>query len=137
MSGLLFLLVIDWLMRRVTDVGQTGIEWVEGTVLEDLDYADDLGLVSDNLEDTQEKMTRLARNAETVGLKVSARKTEVLRINTQDDRAVMLEGQALADCERFTYLGSVMSKKGGTEDDINNRLVKARMSFLSLKTVWS
>ena len=137
LSGLLFLLVIDWLMKRVTEMRSTGIEWVNDTVLEDLDYADDLGLVSNNFNDTQEKMTRLARRARMVGLRVSAKKTEILRLNTQEDRSVMLEGQALKDCEVFTYLGCKMSKTGGTEDDINNRIHKARGAFVSLKAVWS
>jgi hypothetical protein len=47
-----------------------------GTLLEDLDYADDLGLVSNNFEDAQEKMTRLSKKAKTVGLKVSAKKSK-------------------------------------------------------------
>jgi hypothetical protein len=75
LSGLLFLLAINWLMKRVTEARKTGIEWFEGEVLENLDYADDLGLVSENFEDTQEKMTRLARKTKNLGLKVSTKKT--------------------------------------------------------------
>jgi hypothetical protein len=137
LSGLLFLLVIDWLMKRVTEMRNTGIKWVGNTVLEDLDYADDLDLVSNNFDDTQEKMTRLARRAGVVGLRVSAKKTEILCLNTQEARSVMLEGQILKDCEVFTYRGWKMNKTGGTEDDINNRICKARGGFISLKTVWS
>jgi hypothetical protein len=134
--GLVFHLVIDWLMRKVTSVRETGIEWIDRTVLEDLDYADDLGLVSSNFDDTQEKMKRLARKAKSVGLKVSAKTTEILRIKMEDDRRIMLEGQALGDCEKFTYLGSMMSKTGGSEEDVSNRLSKARISFIGLKMVW-
>jgi hypothetical protein len=71
LSGLLFLLVIDWLMRRTTEVRGTGIEWVFNTVLEDLDYADDLGLVSDNFDDALEKMTSFVRNFPCQTLKIS------------------------------------------------------------------
>ena len=136
LSGLLFLLAIDWLMKRVTEKRQTGIEWINGETLEDLDYADDLGLVSDDFDDTQEKMMRLSRNAKKLGLKVSAKKTEILRINSWDNRKVMLEGQALKDCERFTYLGSIVSQSGGTEEDVNNRVNKARNAFVGLRNIW-
>jgi sensor histidine kinase YesM len=86
LSGLLFLLVIDWLMKRVTENGSLGVRWIGEEILEDLDYADNLGLVSENFEDTQEKMNRLAEEARVMGLKVSAKKTEILRINTKDDK---------------------------------------------------
>ena len=41
MSGFLFLLVIDWIMRKAIH-GRTGIRWNLMDVLEDLDYADDI-----------------------------------------------------------------------------------------------
>ena len=37
LSGLLFVIVIDWLMREMTFARNTGVEWVEGEILEDLD----------------------------------------------------------------------------------------------------
>ncbi|KAL9981556.1 hypothetical protein ACROYT_G010273 [Oculina patagonica] len=45
MSGFLFLLVIDWVMRRTVVHAGTGIRWKMTTTLEDLDFADDLALI--------------------------------------------------------------------------------------------
>ena len=56
LSGLLFRVIIDWLMNWTTWRRDTGVEWVDGEVLEDVDYADDLALLSDDTEDAQEKM---------------------------------------------------------------------------------
>ena len=67
LSGLLFVIVIDWLMKRTTEGRDTGVEWVNGEILEDIDYADDLALPSEGYEDAQEKMTRLARRARGCG----------------------------------------------------------------------
>ena len=44
MSGLLFLLVVDWVMRNTLQEGNTGIRWKCNTKLEDLDFADDIAL---------------------------------------------------------------------------------------------
>jgi hypothetical protein len=59
LSGLLFLLVVDWLLRKTVenqwDGHNTGVKWVDGEALEDLDYADDLALVSENFDDVQGK----------------------------------------------------------------------------------
>ena len=38
--------------------------------MEDLDYADDLALISEGVDDVQEKIGRLVRKAKTVGLTV-------------------------------------------------------------------
>ena len=46
MSGFLFLLVIDWVMRRTVEKENTGIRWRMTSRLEDLDFADDLVLLS-------------------------------------------------------------------------------------------
>ena len=53
LSELLFLVVIDWLMKQTTEglIEDTGLGWVEDEILEDLDYADDLALPSESIED--------------------------------------------------------------------------------------
>jgi hypothetical protein len=71
--------------------------------LEDVDYADDLGLVTENVRQAQERMTRLARKAKGVGLKVSGKKTQIMRMNCEDDGRILLEGQVLEDVEKFVY----------------------------------
>ena len=45
MSGFLFLLVIDFVMKRSVEREPTGIRWNFTTKLEDLDFADDLALL--------------------------------------------------------------------------------------------
>ena len=46
MSGLLFLLVIDWIMKRTVESANTGIRWKLWSELDDLDFADDIALTS-------------------------------------------------------------------------------------------
>ena len=42
MSGFLFLLTVDWTMRRTTERHRNGIRWDFTSTLEDLDFADDI-----------------------------------------------------------------------------------------------
>ena len=46
MSSLLFILAVDWVMRSTLKGENTGIRWTLISNLEDLDYADDLALLS-------------------------------------------------------------------------------------------
>ena len=83
MSGFIFLLVVDWIMRRTTENGNTGIRWKFMSKLEDLDFADDIALLSSTQQHAQVKATRLNKYVAQTGLRINKKKTEVLRINSK------------------------------------------------------
>jgi len=78
MSGLLFLIVVDWLMRNSLQEGSTGIRWKFTTKLEDLDFADDIALLSSTKKHIQTKIDKLAHETERVGLNVNADRCKLL-----------------------------------------------------------
>ncbi|GFR68968.1 retrovirus-related Pol polyprotein from type-1 retrotransposable element R2 [Elysia marginata] len=78
MSALLFSIAIDWVMRQTTEDQNRGIRWNLFTNLEDLDFADDLALLSHTHHHIQEKTGRLNTYAKQIGLKISKKKTEDL-----------------------------------------------------------
>ena len=76
MSGFLFLLVINWVMRRSVEGGaRKGIRWTMTTMLEDLDFAQDLALISSTFTQIQ-MIDHLNRNEMGTGLKISTKKTK-------------------------------------------------------------
>ena len=72
MSGFLFLFPIDWVMSRVAEGRRTGIRWKFISVLEDLDFADDIALLSSRYVDIKDKPSRLADEAARFGLRINA-----------------------------------------------------------------
>ena len=136
MSSLLFNLVIDWVMRRTTEGPQRGIRWTPFTYLEDLDFADDLALTSHTHSHIQDKTNRLCEYGGQVGLTVSLKKTETMILNSNDQTPVKAYGTDLPTTEEFTYLGSKVRVDGGAEDDIKNRLNKARNAMRALNNIW-
>ena len=60
LSPLIFLIVIDSVMRQTTSGTRTGIQWTFAKQLEYLDLADDLCLLSYTQQDMQTKTERLA-----------------------------------------------------------------------------
>ena len=137
MSGLLFLLAVDWVMRNTLQEGNTGIRWKFNTKLEDLDFADDIALLSSTRQHIQAKTDKLTHEAERVGLKVNVDKCKLLRINSRNNDVVEVNGRGIEDVDRFVYLGATVSKEGGGTEDIQNRVVKARGIFLRLKKIWN
>ena len=57
LSPFFFLLVIDWSMKTTTTGRYNGIQWTLWTQLDDLDFADDLALLSHNHKQMQDKTT--------------------------------------------------------------------------------
>ena len=64
-------------------------------------------------------------------MQININKTEVTQVNNNRREAIQLQGKEIkeADSDSFTYLGSVVSKGGGTDEDIRNRINKARHVF--------
>jgi len=55
MSSTLFIIAIDWVLRQTTADTPRGIRWGTFSTLEDLDFADDLALLSHTHQHIQEK----------------------------------------------------------------------------------
>ena len=84
MSGFLFVLVIDWIMRKATR-RKRGIQWGLDT-MEDLDFADDLALLSTPRRNVQQKTNGLEVHAKKTGLHINTAKTKVMKIKTDDTK---------------------------------------------------
>ena len=106
MAGFLFLLALDWVMRKATADKRRGVRWNFTAVLEDLDFADDIALLSSKFNDLHEKTRRLAEEAARVGLKLNARKCKTLRTEFASSReSIVVHGEEVEDVEEFTYFG--------------------------------
>ena len=106
-------------------------------MLEDLDFVDDIVLISSKYEHIQNKLNRLVHNAGKLGLKLNAQKCKVMRMNTRREDKVMIGREEVEDVEEFVYLGTTVTKEGGGTEDIKKRLSKARGAFFNLKKIWN
>ena len=113
LSPTIFLMVVDWVMRQSTAGQRTGIQWTFTKQLEDLDFADDISLLSHRQQDAQEKLCRVAAEAEKTGLQINIGKTEAMRVNNKQDDPLRLHQENIKEVDKFVYLGSVVSKVGG------------------------
>ena len=137
LSPFLFLLSIDWIMKSMTTGKRNGIQWTLWTQLDDLDFVDDLALLSHRRNQMQDKTTRLESTSKQTGLKINTRKTGLMRFNTTSNAAVTVGGEPIKEVESFVYLGSVIDQQGGTDRDLTARVGKARGAFVMLKKVWA
>ncbi|PVD22635.1 hypothetical protein C0Q70_15890 [Pomacea canaliculata] len=137
LSPLLFLIAIDWVMKQATSERRNGIQWTLWSQLDDLDFADDLTLLSHSHRQMQDKSSEIQSASAQVGLHIHQGKTKLLKVNTDCEEPIRMDGEPLEEVDAFTYLGSVVDKQGGTDADVKMRISKARGAFIQLRRVWN
>ena len=104
-------------------------------MLEDIDFADVIALLSSNANHLQKKTNDVNLNAMKICLKINKKKTKTMQF-VQSPPQITLENEILEEVDEFTYLGSTISKSNATEKDMTNRLQKAKSSFHQLNKIW-
>ena len=136
MSGFLFLLAIDWVMRQTVEGERTGIRWNFTTRLEDLDFADDIALLSSTIDHLHHKTEKLEENAGRVGLKLNAKKCKVLKVNSKRETPIIVNNNTVEEVDKFCYLGANVSSDGGSNADIKKRIALACAAMKKLHRIW-
>ena len=95
LSPFLFLLVIDWIMKTTTTGRNNGILWTLWTQLDDLDFADDLALLSHNQSQMQDKTSLLETTSAGTGLKINRKKTKLMNMNTTANAPITVGGEPI------------------------------------------
>ena len=78
MYGFIFLLAVDWVTRKTTRHGNTGIRWKFNSFMENLDFAYDLAMNSISTKNIQTKINILGRCAKKTGIKINTAKTATI-----------------------------------------------------------
>ena len=137
LSPLLFLIAIDWTMKRSTKHHRTGIQWNLFSQLEDLDFADDLALLSETHKNMQQKTERLQEKNIQLGLKINVGKTKVMKLNSRSSEPISLGVVLLRKYKTSsTSIGINISANGGADKDVELRVNKARHAFRTLRPAW-
>ncbi|VDO52612.1 unnamed protein product [Schistosoma margrebowiei] len=124
-------------MKTSTSERKHGIQWTAQNQLDDLDFADDLALLSHTREQMQIKTASVAAVSAPVGLSIHKRKIKVLKFKMENSNPITLDDETLEDVESLTYLGSIIDEQEGSDADVKARIGKARAAFLHLKNIWN
>ncbi|VDP62960.1 unnamed protein product [Schistosoma mattheei] len=122
-------------MKTSKSEGKHGIQWTVRMQLDDLDFADDLALLSHTQQQMQEKTTSVAAASAAVGLNIHKGKSRILQYNTTCTNPITIDGEDLEDVKTFTYLGSIIDEHSGSNADVNAWISKTRAAYLQLKNI--
>ena len=99
-------------------------------VLTDLDFADDIALLSDEIQQAQELLLRVRSECKKVGLGINAKKTKGLAFNIEEPPPLQTaEGTDIEWVKDFKYLGSWV------EDSIKDLSVRKALAWKALNSM--
>ena len=105
-------------------------------IVSELLYADDAALCATSAEQLQNLLDCFSSSCDKFGLTISLKKTVTMSQATESHHFTINE-TTLDDVEKFTYLGSTLSKNTTLDQEIATRLGKASTTFGRLtKRVW-
>ena len=114
---------------------------VQEESVRDMLFADDCALNDATEAQMQQSMDCFSTACDNFGLTISTKKTEVLHQPAPQKQYVAPEitvnGEVLKAVEKFTYLGSTLSRSATIDDEVEMRIAKASSAFGQLRgTVW-
>ena len=140
----LFAIVIDFIMCKTYENHEIELGFKlqrrrstrhPDVTVTDLDFADDLALITEEIEQGQEVLNRLETEAEGVGLLCNAKKTEVQVINQTPPVIITSKsGDQLKVVDNFKYLGSWIKS---SENDLKVRKSMAWSACYKMRKIWN
>ena len=115
-----------------------GVQLDEQTRITDLEYADDVVVLGDNMIDIQQLLDRIYNSSSKIGMEINVGKTKYFTsCISGNSLALSIRGQPIEMVHSFKYLGSIILPNGQAYKEVDNRIAHARSAFVRLKkTLW-
>eukprot|EP00057_Strongylocentrotus_purpuratus_P023161 XP_011677635.1 PREDICTED: uncharacterized protein LOC105444715 [Strongylocentrotus purpuratus] len=137
LSPQLFNILLEAVMLYAIHDTKIGVR-VQGQLINNLRFADDIVLIADNDRDLQTIVDLVHQSSSNFGLKINITKTEVQAISKQPQLLnINVGGEQLKQVDKFTYLGGTISQTGSCSEEVKHRIGKAIGAFQALKKIWA
>ena len=144
LAPFLFIVALDYALRSAIDGREEELGFtlkkrasrrVAAKMVTDFDFADDISLLSDTVEQACTLLLAVEQECIRIGLGLNAKKTKVMPINikAEDVTVKTLDGTQLEVVDDFKYLGSWVAS---TERDIRIRRAQAWSALHKMKKIW-
>lgn len=134
LSPYLFNIYTEFIFRESTEMNGVNIG---GRNINNLRYADDTVLITNNQEDLQSLVNTVKENSEINGLEMNVKKTKVMVMSKKTDKkaTIKINGKELEQVVHFKYLGQQITVDGKSENEIKIRIGTARTCFTSMSSL--
>ncbi|VDP62119.1 unnamed protein product [Schistosoma mattheei] len=123
-------MVVGWIMKTFTSDGKHRIQWITCTQINDLDFADNIALLSHTHKQMQVKTTTVVAASTSVNLNIHKGRTKIFEYNAENTNPITLDGPALEEVETFTYVVSIIDGRERSDADVKAQIGKVRTAFI-------
>ena len=135
LSPNLYNLYTEKIVREIE--GMPGV--VIGAVnINNLRYADDTGLLALSSGKLQDLINIVNEKGKEYGMSINIKKTEVMVVTKKEvtpSAKITIEGRAIEQVKKFTYLGHLITDNGKCHSEITRRIEIARGAFNNISKV--
>ena len=115
----------------------SGVGLLPGGTVSDLEYADDVVLLSEDPGSLQDSLCSLGKSAAMFGMRFAPPKCKMMLQDWVGATPNMsIKGQFIEHVDKFTYLGSYINPDGSIAEELPSRIQKARVAFSNLHHLW-
>ena len=115
----------------------SSIHLLQGCDLTDLDYADDIALVSEDPVSLQTFLSNLDECSRLFGMRFAPSKCKLMLQDwVSTTHSLTISGETLEVVDKFVYLGSCLTNDGRISEEVSKRIQKARLAFSKLRHLW-
>ena len=132
LSPYLFNMYTEIIMRKALDSTETGIK-IGGQVSDNMRYADDTTLVEDTEHGMKNLIKRVKDESEKAGLYLNIKKTKLM--TTDNITEFKIDDEYIEIVESFIFLGSQITRNGGSDSEIRRRIGLTRTTMKKLAHV--
>ena len=132
----MFNLLLEAMMSCAMNSVEAGVT-LNGQILNNLRFADDIDLVAESPYQLQELTDSVHDSSRRFGLRINVQKTKTMTIGKQHkELKVRLDGEELEQVTEFVYLGGLITEDGQCTKDIKRRIGLASAMFGRLSRMW-
>jgi hypothetical protein len=135
MSPTIFISYLERVMDAIR-TRQSGVS-VNGTLINNLRFADDIDLIETALKILQENLSTVKTEGEKAGLRINIGKTKSMVFGESSlAQPLKVENNEIENVSEFVYLGSLLTWDNDCSAEIKRRIAKAMGAMAGLRTIW-
>ena len=136
LSPMCFNLYTEYIMRSSADMSEEGIK-VNGRILNNLRYADDIVLMAKSEEGLQAILSAVNTVSKSHGLFMNVKKTKTMLISKNHEvQNISCDGKEVQQVSQFKYLGAIITEEADCKTEVNSRLGQGRGVIKKLTKIW-
>ena len=134
----LFNVFLEEVVSRTVEEFTGGVS-VQGLLVNNLQFADDIALITDNSSELQDLTNRLNTESTRFGMEISAEKSKALVVGKTPETLstpVTLSEKQFEQVKQFKYLGFSMPDSSRSTNEIKIRAAMAMSSLAKMDKLW-